>query len=142
MEIGSSLPIDLRFLAAHLERCSRSGAGLPPDQCLRMADLVRQSAKEADLVVGQAELMPELEDELLAAASDVDAIEPASIEPGYQAALREQQREFQRQLDGGGPVHVSRPGLAALAMPVGDTNVVIMPIVPRPRGPFDGGDAA
>jgi hypothetical protein len=106
-----------------------------------MADLVRHSAKEADLVVGQAELMPELEDELLAVASDLDRAAPAAIEPGYQAALREQQRELQRQLDGGGPVHVSRPGLAALAMPIGDTNVTMFPVAPRPR-PFGGGDAA
>jgi hypothetical protein len=62
---------------------------------------------------------------------------PASIEPGYEAALREQQRGIQRRLDGGGPVHVTRPGLAALAMPIGDTNVVVMPIAPRAR-PFDG----
>lgn len=138
---ASSLPIDLRFLAAHLDRSARSGAGLSAAQCERMADLVRQSAKEADLVVGQAELLPELEDELHAVAFDLDRIAPASIEPGYQAALREQQRELQRQLDGGGPVHVSRPGLAALAMPIGDTNVVVMPIAPRPR-PLGGGDAA
>ncbi|MGO4286884.1 hypothetical protein [Bosea sp. TAB14] len=138
---GSSLPIDLRFLAAHLARAARSGTGLSPDQCERTADLLRQSAQEADDVVAQASLMPELEDELHAVAADLGAIHLAPEPSGYQAALKAQQTEIQRQLDGGGPVHVSRPGLAALAMPVGDTNVVVMPIAPRPR-PFDGGDAA
>lgn len=141
MQGVSSLPMDLRFLAAHLQRCSRSGVGLSPDQCERTAELLRQSAQEADLVVTQAGLMPELEDELHAVAADLGAAPPASIDTGYQAALREQQRKIQQQLDGGGPDHVSRPGIAALAMPIGDTNVVLMPIAPRPR-PLGGGDAA
>lgn len=139
--MGSSLPIDLRRLANHARVCAVSGMGMTADECGRVAVLLDIAVKEADLVVGQAELMPELEDELLAVASDIDALAPASIEPGYQAALKAQQRELQRELDGGGPVHVSRPGLVALAMPIGDTNVVVMPIAPRPR-PLGGGDAA
>lgn len=140
MQGASSLPLDLRFLAAHLDRCSRSDAGLSPDQCARTADLLRQSAREADAVVAQASLMPELEDELHSVATDLGAaLAPAPS--AYQAALKAQQFEIQQRLDGGGPVQVSRPGLAALAMPIGDTNVVVMPIAPRPR-PFDGGDAA
>ncbi len=138
MQGVSSLPLDLRFLAAHLERCSRSGAGLSPDQCERTADLLRQSAQEADLVVAQASLMPELEDELHAVAADLGAAS-APAPSGYQAALKAQQRELQRELDGGGPVHVSRPGLAALAMPIEGTNVTVFPVAPRPHG---GGDAA
>ncbi|WP_336812295.1 hypothetical protein [Bosea sp. MMO-172] len=113
---------------------------MEPSVCRRLAIALARLARKADELEAQAELMPELEDELLAVASDIDAVAPASIEPGYQAALREQQRELQRQLDGGGPVHVSRPGLAALAMPIGDTNVIAMPIAPRPR-PLGGGDA-
>lgn len=140
MQGASSLPLDLRFLAAHLERCSRSGAGLSPDQCERTADLLRQSAQEADAAVAQASLMPELEDELHAVAADLGAAS-APAPSAYQAALKSQQKELQRQLDGGGPVHVSRAGLAALAMPIGDTNVVVIPIAPRPR-PLGGGDAA
>ena len=60
----------------------------------------------------------------------------------YQAALKAQQIEIQHQLDGGGPVHVSRPGLAALAVPIGDTNVVSFPRAPRPADIDGGGDAA
>lgn len=141
MQGTSSLPIDLRFLAAHLQRSARSGVGLSSDQCERMADLLRQSAQEADAVVAQAELMPELEDELHTVAADLGAVQLAPAPSGYQAALKAQQFEIQRQLDGGGPVHVSRPGLAALAMPIGDTNVVAFPVAPQPR-PFGGGDAA
>lgn len=140
MQGVSSLPMDLRFLAAHLQRCSRSGIGLSPDQCERTADLLRQSAREADLVVGQAGLLPELEDELHAVAADLGAAS-APAPSAYQAALKAQQRELQRQLDGGGAEPVSRPGLAALAMPVGNTNVTMFPVAPRPR-PLGGGDAA
>lgn len=139
MEIASSLPIDLRYLGAYLRRCALSGVGLDADQCDRVAALVAQAAQEADRVVAIAADVPEIEDELYAVAIDVGA--PAPATPGYQAALKAQQFEIQRRLDGGGPVHVSRPGLAALAMPVGDTNVVVMPIAPRPR-PINGGDAA
>lgn len=138
--MASSLPIDLRFLAAYLDRSARSGLGLTPDQCERTAGLLRESAKEADLVVRQAELMPELEDELHAVASDLDRVVPEPVEPGYQAALKAQQREIQRELDGGGPDHVSRPGLAALAVRIGDTNVFVMPRAPWPS-PFGGGVA-
>lgn len=135
MQGVSSLPIDLRFLAAHLERCSRSGAGLSPDQCDRTADLLRQSAREADAVVAQASLMPELEDELHAVAVDLGSAS-APAPSADQAALKAQQLELQRQLDGG-PVHVSRPGLAALAMPIGDTNVVTFPVAPVDLGRFN-----
>jgi len=138
---ASSLPIDLRRLANHARICAVRGHGMSPEECGRVALLLDVAVKEADLVVGQAELMPELEDELHAVAKDLDSVVPSPIGDGYQAALREQQREIQRKLDGDGPVHVSRPGLAALAMPIGGTNVVVMPIAPRPR-PLGGGDAA
>ena len=137
MQVSSSLPIDLRFLRAHLQRCARSGLGLSPAQCDRAAELVAQAAKEADRIVGIAADVPALEDELLLVAG---AAEPEPT-PSYQAALKAQQAELQRQLDGGGPVHVSRPGLAALSAPIGDTNVLSFPRAPRPS--LDGGgDAA
>lgn len=138
---ASSLPIDLRRLANHARICASRGLGMTPEECGRVALLLDVAVKEADLVVGQAELMPELEDELHAVAFDLDRGAPAPVACGYQEALKTQQRELQRQLDGGGAEPVSRPGLAALATPVGDTNVIIMPIAPRPR-PLGGGDAA
>jgi hypothetical protein len=137
---ASSLPIDLRRLANHARICAVRGIGMTPDECGRVAVLLDIAVKEADLVVGQAELMPELEDELHAVACDLDRVTPAPVATGYQAALKAQQLQLQRELDGE-PDHVSRPGLAALATPVGDTNVVLMPIAPRPR-PLGGGDAA
>lgn len=143
--MGSSLPIDLRRLANHARICAASGQGMSAEECGRVAVLLDVSVKEADLVVGQAELMPELEDELQIVAFGLDLGRGPDLtacrQTGYQAALKAQQMELQRELDGGGPVHVSRPGLAALAMPIGDTNVVVMPIAPRPR-PLGGGDAA
>jgi hypothetical protein len=137
MEVASSLPVDLRFLRAHLQRCARSGAGLSADQCDRAAELLAQAAREADRIVSIAADLPELEDELLLVAG---AAEPGPT-PSYQAALKAQQAELQRQLDGGGPVHVSRPGLAALSAPIGDSNVVSFPRAPHPVG-IDGGDDA
>jgi hypothetical protein len=138
MEVASSLPVDLRFLRAHLQRCAKSGAGLSAEQCDRAAELLAQAAREADRIVSIAADLPALEDELLLAAG---AAEPEPT-PSYQAALKAQQAELQRQLDGGGPVHVSRPGLAALAMPIGGSNVLSFPRAPRPAGIDGGGDAA
>lgn len=136
---ASSLPIDLRRLANHARICADSDHGMTPDECGRVAVLLDIAVKEADLVVGQAELMPELEDELHAVAMDLDRVAPASIDSGYQTALKAQQREIQQQLDRGEPVHVSRPGLAALAMSIEGTNVTVFPVAPRGHG---GGDAA
>jgi hypothetical protein len=138
MPVASSLPVDLRFLRAHLQRCARSGLGLSPEQCIRAAELLAQAAQEADRVVGIAADVPELEDELLLVAS-ATVPEPT---PSYQVALKVQQAELQRELDGGGPVHVSRPGLAALSAPIGDSNIVTFPRAPRPALFDDGGDAA
>lgn len=139
--MASSLPIDLRFVAAFLRRSSKSGVGLSPDQCDRTADLLLQAGKEADRLLAQAELVPEIEDELLAVAGDLDRVAAEPVSSGYQAALKAQQQELQRQLDAEGPRFVSRPGLSALAAPIGDSNVTVFPVVPRPR-PRTGGDAA
>ncbi|MCT4491771.1 hypothetical protein [Bosea minatitlanensis] len=133
---ASSLPLDLRMLAAHLRRCAAADLGMAPQECARVAVLVHQAAHEADAIVAQAADVPELEDELLAVAHDPGRAEPP-VQSGYQAALKAQQLQLQRALDAAGPVPVSRPGLAALAMPVGDTNVVTFPVAPH-----HGGDAA
>lgn len=144
--MASSLPIDLRFVAAFLRRSARSGVGLTPDQCERTAELLLEAGKEADRVVAQAELMPEIEDELLAVAGDLDRVAAEPVSSGYQAALKAQQQELQRMLDAEGPQPVSRPGLSALAMPIAGSNVTTFPIVPRPRpqalDDHSGGDAA
>lgn len=138
--MGSSLPIDIRFVAAHLRRSARSGLGLTPDQCERTADLLQQAAEEADRVVAQAADVPELEDELLAVAHDANRAEPL-VTSAYQAALKAQQQQIQRELDAEGSEPVRRPGLAALAMPIAGSNVTVFPVAPRPR-PLGGGDAA
>lgn len=139
MQALPTLPIDLRLLSGHLRDRAQAGLGMSAEECGRFAALIHLKAHDADKLVEQITLMPELEDELHAVASDLDRVVPAPIESGYQAALREQQREIQRELDGE-PDHVSRPGLAALAMPIAGTNVTVFPVAPRPRGPFDGED--
>lgn len=140
MQGVTSLPIDLRLLRNLLGSCCASGAGMTPEECGRVALLLNRAVKEADLIVGQAELVTEIEDELHAVVFGLD-LARAPDQTAYQVALTAQQREIQRQLDGGGAEPVSRPGLAALAMRVPDTNIVVIPIAPRPR-PLGGGDAA
>lgn len=88
-------------------------------------------------------------DEMEAVALDLDIAAAAGASPPLQAALKVQQAEIQRELDGGGPDHVSRPGLAALvannfAHVTGASvgNVVTFPRAPRPAGIDGGGDAA
>lgn len=141
--LASPLPADLRTIASHLRRCAKDGLGLSPIDCGRIAVLVHEAAHQADVLVATAADMPELEDELLAVAHDLDRVAGDGPQPSFQAALKEQQRVLQAQLDGAGPVHVSRPGaaLVRLATPIGDSNVVSFPRGPRPH-PVDGGDAA
>lgn len=112
---------------------------MSPDECGRVATLLGLAAKEADAVVAQAELMPEIEDELLLVAGDLDRVAAEPVNSAYQAALKAQQQELQRMLDAEGSQPVSRPGLSALATPIGASNVTVFPIVPRPRP--DGGAA-
>lgn len=81
-------------------------------------------------------------DEMEAVALDLDVAAAAGASPSLQAALKAQQAEIQRELARGGPVHVSRPGLAALAVQIGDSNIVSFPRGPRPADIDGGGDAA
>lgn len=136
----SSLPIDLRYLANHVRNCARLRIGMGPDECGRVAVLLQLASQDADALVAVAADVPELEDELLAVAHDPNRTEPPA-QSQYQAALREQQRQIQRELEAEGPEPVSRPGLAALAMPIAGSNVTVFPVAPRPR-PLGGGDAA
>ncbi|MCA0418159.1 MAG: hypothetical protein LCH80_05475 [Proteobacteria bacterium] len=136
----SSLPVDLRRLAQHARHCAKLSLGMSAAECGRVAVLLQLAAQEADLVVAQAADVPELEDELLAVAHDPNRAEPL-VTSAYQAALKAQQQQIQRELDTEGPEPVTRPGLAALAMPIAGSNVTVFPVAPRPR-PLGGGDAA
>lgn len=137
---ASSLPVDLRRLAQHARHCAKLGLGMSPAECGRVAVLLQFAAHEADAIVAQAADVPELEDELLAVAHDPNRAEPP-VQAGYQAALKAQQLQIQRELEAEGPEPVSRPGLAALAMPIAGTNITVLPLAPRAR-PLGGGDAA
>ncbi len=133
---------DLRILYAALRRHSCLGEPLPPATCRRLAGALARLARKADVIDARAAEADELEDELLAVARRIEQEEQASLPPGYQAALKAQQLEIQRELDAGGPAHVSRAGLAALSIPIGDSNVFAFPIAPHSYRPVDDGDAA
>ncbi|MBN9438953.1 hypothetical protein [Bosea sp. (in: a-proteobacteria)] len=132
------LSLDLRRLSALLSEHGRCGAALAPEACRRIAIMLGTAARQADELEARTVEAAELEDELLLVAGAA-ASEPA---PSYQSALKAQQAEIQRQLDRGGPEPVSRPGLAALSVPFGNSNVVSFPRAPRPAGGDHGGDAA
>ena len=78
-------------------------------------------------------------DALEAIARDLDIAATAAASPAMQQALKAQQAELQRQLDA---PSASRPGLARLTAPIGDSNVFSFPRAPRPTGFDDGGHAA
>lgn len=132
------LSLDLRDVAQLLREHGRRGVDLPVASCFRVASLIALAARKADELQARAGDAEELEDELLLVACAAEP-EPAQ---SYQVALKAQQAEIQRQLDGGGPVHVSRPGLAARSAPIGDSNVFRFPRRPRPADIDGGGDAA
>lgn len=108
------------------------------DACRELTGKLTVLAERADALECDAAMAVELE----AVARDLDVAACAAASPALQAALKVQQAELQRELDGGGPVHVSRPGLAALSTPIGDSNIVTFPRAPRPALFDDGGDAA
>lgn len=105
------------------------------DACRELTTSLSLLAEKADRLEARAADADEME----AIARDLDIVASAAVSPALQRELMAQQRELQRQLDDEEPA--TRSALAALAMPVGNTNVVVMPISPRPR-PFGGGDAA
>lgn len=132
------LSLDLRRLSALLREHGRRGVELPPEACGRISIMLAVAARKADELEARTGDAEELEDELLLVAS-AGAPEP---EPTYQAALKAQQSVIQRQLERGGPEHVSRPGLAALSARIGASNVFSFPRAPQPAAIDDGGDAA
>lgn len=137
------LLLDLRELSNLMREHARRDAALSPRACRRLSFVLALAARKADDLEARASDAEELEDELLLVAGDLERVaDPAP--PTFQAALKAQQAELQRQLDGR-PEQVSRPGLAALSMPIGDSNVITFPRAPRPRRvdcQDDGGDAA
>lgn len=113
------------------------------DACRELITSLTLMAEKADGLEARAADADEME----AVARDLDVALSARISPSLQAALKAEQAELQRALDAEA-APFSRPGLAALAVPVAGSNVTIFPLAPRRRGPFDsedgigGGDAA
>lgn len=135
---ASPLSLELRRLSGLLRDHGRSRIALSPEACVRISAMLTAAAWKADDLEARTGDAEELEDELLIVAG------AATFEPetSYQAALKAQQADIQRQLDRGGPDHVSRPGLAALSARIGDSNVFSFPRAPQPAAYDDGGDAA
>jgi hypothetical protein len=140
----SALSPALRRISKLLRLRGQAGLDLSAPDCLRVAFLLLQAAGRLHAIEERAAEAEELEYELLLVAGDIErGADPAPA--SFQAALKAQQAEIQRRLDGGGPEHVSRPGLSALSTPIAG-NVVSFPLAPwRPRLDCqgdDGGDAA
>lgn len=137
------LSLDLRELSNLMREHARRDSELSPRACRRLSFVLALAARKADDLEARATDAEELEDELMLVAGNLEQVAvPTPI--SFQATLKAQQAELQRHLDGR-PEQVSRPGLAALAMAIGDSNVVTFPRAPRP--PLidcqdDGGDAA
>ncbi|PZU93090.1 MAG: hypothetical protein DI527_07525 [Chelatococcus sp.] len=133
------LSLDLREISKLLREHSARDVALTPFACRRLGYVLLLAARKADDLEGQAADAIELDNELHALAADLGG--PA---PSLQTSLKTQQQVFQRELDRGGPVHVSRPGLAALSMPIGETNVFTFPraLSQRPLGGDDEGGSA
>lgn len=138
------LSSDLRILYVALRRQAALGESMAPATCRRLALALGRLARKADAIEAQAADAAALDDELQAVAYDLDRVAGDDPQPSFQAALKAQQRALQAQLDGAGPEPVSRPGagLARLAAPIGDSNVVSFPVAPRPAPSPFGGDAA
>lgn len=108
------------------------------DACRELTGKLSVLAEQADALECDAAMAIELE----AVARDLDVVASAAASPSLQAALKAEQRTIQAQLDGGGPDHVSRSGLAALSVSIGGSNVLSFPRAPRPAHIDGGGDAA
>jgi len=124
------LPLYLRQIAMQFRQFAKVGADVPAATCMRVALMLQLAARQADELTAKAGDVDELEDELLAVAHDLDRVAGEPPTPSFQSALKAQQRAIQAQLDRGGPEHVWRPGLAALATQIGGSNVFSFPKAP------------
>ncbi|TCR70496.1 hypothetical protein [Bosea sp. BK604] len=121
--------LDLRACAKLLRSHAKHETMLSPGACRRLAGLLSKAARRADELEARAREAEELDDELHAMAQDLAGIGETGSR-SYQAALKDQQRVIQARLDGDpGPVRVPRrAGIASLATPIGDSNVVTFPL--------------
>lgn len=111
------------------------------DACRELYVALNVMAEKADALEARATVADELE----AVARDLDLVASAQASPSLQEALKRDQRALQAQLDSEGEGRDR--GLAQLSAPIGASNVVTFPVVPRPtisrvdcQG--EGGDAA
>lgn len=112
------------------------------DACRELYVSLNVMAEKADHLAARAAQAIELE----AIARDLDMVASAQASPSLQEALKRDQQALQAQLDREDAIDGDR-GLARLSAPIGDSNVVTFPVVPRPaisrvdcQG--EGGDAA
>lgn len=133
------LSAELRELRDVFRRYVASHQRPSIDACRELTVAFSLMAEEADRIEARAADAEEME----AIARDLDIVASAAVSPSLQEALKREQRAVQADLDGGGDLDLPRPGLATLALLVGDTNVVTFPVCPRPRPIVgDGGSAA
>lgn len=136
------LSVDLRELRDLMRRYV--GGHLRPsiDACRELYVSLNVMAEKADRLESRAAEADELE----AIARDLDIVASAVASPSLQEALKRDQQALQAQLDRE-DASASDRGLARLSAPIGDSNVVTFPVVPRAtvsrqdcQG--EGGDAA
>jgi hypothetical protein len=111
------------------------------DACRELYVALNVMAEKADALEDRAAVADELE----AVARDLDLVASAQASPSLQEALKRDQYALQAQLDR--EDEGRDRGLAQLSAPIGASNVVTFPVVPRPvisrvdcQG--EGGDAA
>lgn len=144
MAAASTLAIELRVLRDLFRRYVSSHQRPTIDACRELTTKFSLMAEQADRLQSRADDADEME----AIARDLDIVASATASPQLQAILMREQRAIQACLDAGeiDLGQLLRPvGLAELAMPIGDSNVVTFPRAPRPHRvdwQGDGGDAA
>ncbi len=112
------------------------------DACRELYVALNVMAEKADALEARALVADELE----AVARDLDLVASAQASPTLQEVLKAEQRSLQTMIDLEDLIGRDR-GLAQLSAPIGASNVVTFPVVPRPaisrvdcQG--EGGDAA
>lgn len=145
MQPGTAQPkplsVDLREIRDLFRRYVGGHQRPTIDACRELYVALTVMAEKADALEARATVADELE----AVARDLDLVASVQGSPSLQEALKRDQRALQAQLDR--EDEGRDRGLAQLSAPIGESNVVTFPVVPRPAisrvdCQDEGGDAA
>lgn len=121
-----ALSADLRELRDLMRKYVGSHMRPSIDACRELYVALNVMAEKADAL----EVRATVADDLEAVARDLDLVASAKAPPALQKALKRHQRALQAQLDREDEGHDR--GLAQLSAPIGESNVLTFPVVPRP----------